>query len=407
MQSVTRRVGLLVLVALSFASAVAWGAGAGFVRSPYLGLPGDPATTIAISWKTTQPLAAVVRYATAAQFDKTGRFAQTQSVAATAGSPDDVYHTSLSGLSPDTAYAYRVDLVDGSGRVATRSPVGRFSTAAPSLDHFTFTVYGDTRTYPTRHDLVVAAMVKDQPRFVVEVGDLVEFGGVDVLWDRNYFPAIAPLAKDAPYLTVLGNHEQNSPQYYAGFVLPPGSGEQNKEWWNLDYGVVHLVGLDSNVLTLPNGFARMREQVAWLKADLAAARARGERFIFVFFHHPLFSSDTEYAPGNTGLRAIWQPIFVEYGVNVVFCGHSHQYERLVEDGVNYIVTGGGGAPLGGFLATPIPGSVKRVSELHYMRVTIDGDTVTIEMIPVAKVEGAKTLPLSPEPFDRLVIHATR
>jgi acid phosphatase type 7 len=406
MRKTSRRTGWLLAVVLLLASAVAWGAQPGFVRTPYLGLSGHPATTVAVSWKTTQPVRAIIHYAAVAQFDESGRFTQTQSVSATSGSKTDVYHAALEDLSPNTAYTYQVDLVTDSGAIVARSLVGRFRTAAPGLDHFTFAVYGDTRSNPTHHDAVVDAMIKIHPRFVVEVGDLVEFGGVSALWDNNYFPAIAPLAKDAPYLTVLGNHEQNSPQYYAGFVLPPGGGEDHKEWWSLDYGVVHLVGLDSNVLTLPNGFARMREQIAWLKADLAAARARGERFIFVFFHHPLYSSDVDYAPGNTGLRALWQPIFVKYGVNVVFCGHSHQYERLIEDGINYIVTGGGGAPLGGFLATPIAGSVKRASELHYMRVTIDGDTATIDMIPVGKVESGKVVPVPQTPFDQLVIHAS-
>jgi len=405
MRRVARTSGLLILGVVCLISGVACGAPPAFVRVPYLGLHQTPSSTIVISWQTTQSAAAIVRYATATQFDAADGFTQSVSVPAADGSATHVYHLLLSGLSPDTAYDYRVDLVASSGQAVAQGPIGRFQTAAADLSHFTFTIYGDSRTYPKHHDLVVAAMAKDQPRFAVEVGDLVAFGGVDVLWDRNFFPAIAPLAKDAPYLTVLGNHEQDSPQYYSAFVLPPGGGEHGKEWWSLDYGVVHLVGLDSNVLTLPNGFTRMREQVAWLKADLAAARARGERFIFVFFHHPLYSSDSGYAPGDAGLRAIWAPIFVKYGVNAVFAGHCHQYERLVEDGVNYVVTGGGGAPLTGFIAHPIAGSKSHVSELHYMRVTIDGDTATIEMIPVGKVEGGKVIPLSSAPFDRLVIHA--
>jgi len=407
MRHAVRNAGLLALIVVCSAAGLVWGGPAAFVRAPYLGLAQTPSTTMAISWQTTMSTPAIIRYATTAAFDASGGFTQSVSVPAAQGGKKDVYHVLLSGLLQNTAYAYRVDLVDGAGEVVCRSPVGHFETAAPALDHFTFTVYGDSRTYPKHHDLVVAAMAKDQPRFTVEVGDLVAFGGVDVLWDKNFFPAIAPLAEDAPYLTVLGNHEQDSPQYYQAFVLPPGGGEHGKEWWSLDYGVVHLVGLDSNVLTLPNGFTRLREQTAWLKADLAAARARGERFVFVFFHHPLYSSDSGYAPGNTGLRAIWLPIFQTYGVNAVFAGHCHQYERLVEDGVNYIVTGGGGAPLTGFVAHPIAGSVRHVSELHYMRVTIDGDEATIEMIPVASVENGSAVPLSSAPFDRLVIHADR
>ncbi len=372
-----------------------------FIRTPYLGFDGNPATTMVVSWKTGEPATGTVSYAPQAMYTKTGRFTRVVTVSAKSGGKHHVYHATLSGLAPDTRYVYQVKLV--AGLKSTMSARGEFWTAATKLDHFTFDVYGDTRTYPARHALVVKAMEKDHPRFVVHTGDLVEFGGVDMLWDGRFFPSVAPLAKDAPYLTVLGNHEQDSPQYYEGFSLPPGGGEENKEWWSMDYGVVHLIGLDTNALMLPNGFTRMRNQISWLKKDLKAAKARGEKFIFVFFHHPLFSSDYSYGPGNTGLRTLWHPIFKEYGVNVVFSGHCHQYERLVEDGVNYIVTGGGGAPLGGFKDTPVPGSVKRASLLHYVRVTVSGDQVRLEMIPVAKVEGNNVIPVPPQPADVLTI----
>ena len=372
-----------------------------FIRTPYLGFGSDPATTIAVSWKTVAPAAGTIMYASQAEYTRTGRLPHAVTVPATSGGQHNVYHATLTGLTPNTHYVYRVKLsANGKSTVSTS---GEFWTAAAKLDQFTFDVYGDTRTYPARHRLVVEAMAADHPRFVVHTGDLVEFGGVDMLWDGRFFPTVAPLIKDSPYLPVLGNHEQNSPQYYEAFTLPPGGGEDGKEWWSMDYGVVHLVGLDSNALTLPNGFTRMRNQIAWLKKDLAAAKARGAKFIFVFFHHPLYSSDAGYYPGNTGLRQLWAPIFAKYGVNVVFSGHCHQYERLVENGVNYIVTGGGGAPLSGFNSTLVSGSVKHVAMLHYVRVTISGDKAILEMIPVAKVEGAKVIPVPHQPWDTLVI----
>ncbi len=372
-----------------------------FTRTPYLGLGNDTTSEMVISWKTAHPVDGVVYYAPQVVYEKNGDFSNRVNVSAASAAENDVYHVRLDNLSPDTEYVYKVKL--GSGASSTVSEQGSFWTSSSGLQRFVFDVYGDTRTYMQRHKLVVKAMNADHPRFVVHTGDLVETGGVEKLWDDRFFPAISSLAKDAPYLTVLGNHEHNSPLYYESFALPTGGGRDKKEWWSVDYGIVHLVGLDSNVLTLPHGFALNREQLSWLKNDLAAAKARGERFIFVFFHHPLFSSDREYAPGNTGLRQLWHPIFKKYGVTAVFSGHCHSYERLVEDGVNYIVTGGGGAPLGGFTDQPTPGSVKRAKLLHYMRVTIAGDEAKIEMIPVAKVEGNTVTELPPQPFDTLVI----
>ncbi len=376
-----------------------------FTRTPYLGFGNDTTMGIVISWKTERPVDGVVYYAPQVVYEKGGVFSNSVNVSADSATEDSVYHIALTNLLPDTEYVYKVKL--GSGISSTVSDLGRFWTSSSDLNHFVFDVYGDTRTYMQRHMRVVRAMIADHPRFVVHTGDLVETGGVEKLWDDRFFPAISPLAKDAPYLTVLGNHEQNSPLYYESFALPVGGGKAKKEWWSVDYGVVHLVGLDTNILTLPHGFALNREQLNWLKNDLAAARTRGERFIFVFFHHPLFSSDIEYAPGNTGLRQLWHPIFKKYGVTAVFSGHCHSYERLVEDGVNYIVTGGGGAPLGGFADPPIPGSVKRARLLHYMRVTISGDEAKIEMIPVAKVKDGTITELPPKPFDTLMIRSVQ
>jgi len=394
----------LILLALLLVSGLAQEQA--FIRSPYLGLDSNPSSSVALSWKVAEPLAGVIHYATAS--DYVGKFTSELDVSAESGSKHHVYHALLTNLKPDTEYVYQVELEDSGGKTVAVSAQGHFRTAAPDLDKFTFAVYGDTRTYPQRHRLVIEAMMKDKPRLVVHTGDLVEFGGLDSLWDERFFWAIAPLARDVPFLAVLGNHEQNSPEYYEGFVLPPGGGQEKKEWWSVDYGIVHLVGLDTNVLTLPHGFARMEEQVDWLKEDLATARERGARFIFVFFHHPLFSSSIAYAPGNTGLRQLWHPIFVQYGVDAVFEGHCHSYERLIEDGVNYIVTGGGGAPLGGFKGEHIPGSVKAISGiLHYVRVTIGGDRATLEMIPVAKVSNGRVTSVPPEPRDRLVIAARR
>jgi len=77
----------------------------------------------------------------------------------------------------------------------------------------------------------------------------------------------------------------------------------------------------------------------WLLKDL---RLNNKPFTVVFFHHPPYSS------GNHGstryLRLIWGIAFEFFNVDIVFNGHDHCYERGKVGSVNYIVTGGGGAP---------------------------------------------------------------
>jgi hypothetical protein len=68
------------------------------------------------------------------------------------------------------------------------------------------------------------------------------------------------------------------------------------------------------------------------------------------------------------------PLFEQYGVNIVFNGHNHCYERSVANGVTYIVTGGGGAPL----YTEVnesPDSFYFASVHHFVQITLSGGTL--------------------------------
>jgi acid phosphatase type 7 len=72
----------------------------------------------------------------------------------------------------------------------------------------------------------------------------------------------------------------------------------------------------------------------------------------VFLHNPPYTCAP--LPAHTSdmdVRGILCPLFEQYGVNMVFTGHNHEYERNYANGVYYIVTGGGGAPLHPSLAT--------------------------------------------------------
>jgi len=367
------------------------------IWGPILGAIADD--SVYVSWRSDSPLEGELRYSEADAYDSTRKWEKSIPVISPAGAGE----VRLERLDPGRTYRYQ--LMTRDGRRVYTSRIGRFTTPTPGLDSFSFLVYGDTRTFPERHRMVIEAMAKNDPkaRFVVNTGDLVETP-LDSRF-KTFFSVIDDFARDHPYLAVIGNHEKNSPRYYNYLSLPKGGGKDNEEWWSMDYGTVHLIGLDSNVTSRSNGVILMREQIAWLKGDLQAAKERGARFIFVFFHHPLFSSDEEYKPGDLALRQLWHPIFLEYGVTAVFSGHCHNYERLIEEGINYIVTGGGGAPVYGLSPERVDGSQTGLAALHYVRVTISGDRAEIEMIPVGKVEGNSVTPLPAEPFDSITVPA--
>jgi len=67
-------------------------------------------------------------------------------------------------------------------------------------------------------------------------------------------------------------------------------------------------------------------------------------WLFVFFHVGLFTSRGEgYL--ETGMRERLAPLFEQYNVDAVFMGHHHSYERVIVNGITYIITAGGGASL--------------------------------------------------------------
>jgi hypothetical protein len=84
-----------------------------------------------------------------------------------------------------------------------------------------------------------------------------------------------------------------------------------------------------------------RAQLDWIDKNLPG----GTGWKIAFFHHPLYSSGFHAQPltgkqEQESLRAIWEPRFCEYGVDVVFTGHEHYYERIVpQHGIQHFVSG--------------------------------------------------------------------
>lgn len=111
-----------------------------------------------------------------------------------------------------------------------------------------------------------------------------------------------------------------------------------------------------------------QEQMTWLEQQLADNKAP---WLFVYFHIGLFTSRSEDFL-ETGLRERLVPLFERYAVDAVFMGHHHSYERIVVNGITYIVTAGGGAGLYE-LQQPEPGSQVAASVHHFTVIEIDGD----------------------------------
>jgi acid phosphatase type 7 len=386
---------ILVILLVMMTSALAFAQESSpLIWGPDLGAIGTD--NVSITWNTSRAVGADLRYSTAKFYDATGSWDETLSFSPHEGMAE----IHLTDLTPGTTYRYQLVIYEGDALYT--SPVGHFTTSSPDLPTFSFLVYGDTRTNQDQNGLVCDTMAADEPNaaFVVSTGDLVESPTIGRF--TSFFSAIADLALSHPYLAVIGNHEKGSPYYYRFLALPTGGGDSNEEWWSFDYGNVHFVGIDSNTLTGANAIQMMKEQLEWVKNDLANSQAE---FKIVFFHHPIYSST--WGDGvNAQLQQLWEPIFRETGVDIVFNGHMHCYEHLYVNGIHYIVTGGGGAPLQETVDNNVAsGTVfRRYGTLHYMRVTVSGNMIRVDAIPVASVYNDEVhLVPSGRPMDSFTI----
>jgi len=321
---------------------------ADLIRGPYL--QSVTADSITVVWETDRPTHGTVAYG------ETGTYGLRVADPAVGTR----HAVSLTSLAPYTAYHYRVE----SGG-APLSEDATFRTAAGSdQTRFTFAVFGDTRTGHQFHRAVVARMVEAAPDFVLHTGDLVANGSIPDHWD-TLFKIEQALLAHTPLFLAMGNHERNDALYADGrhpsdlFYLPG-----NERWYTFDYGNARFVCLQVNGY---GDFSPGSQQYAWLVETLAA---NTQPWLFVFFHVPPYSSVQDALEAD--VRGALVPLFERYGVDVVFNGHHHNYERNEMNGVTYVVSAGGGAPLYAAQERE-PTQAAFALAYHFVLVEVDGD----------------------------------
>ena len=273
----------------------------------------------------------------------------------------DSHEITLSQLKPNTLYYYRV-----SGGISTKK--GTFFTGSDYDAFFRFAVYGDSRSNPDIHKKLAQGILAQNPDLILHVGDMVSDGSRKDKWGKQFFKPLSDVIAHIPIFPCFGNHEKKSEFYFRYFSLPG-----NESWYSFDYGNSHFIALDSN-----SEYRRGSKQYRWLRRDLRKSRARWK---FVFFHHPPYNSGAHKS--LLPLRDALTPLFRKYGVDMVFSGHAHTYERtypikaLVKPKshpITYIVTGGGGAKL--HKITPGLWTANSALEHHFCLVEISGDELT-------------------------------
>lgn len=261
---------------------------------------------------------------------------------------------SIYGVPPDTAGNDSIKVIVSDGELAD-SAVVPIRLLPPLV------VYGDTRTGHDAHRRVVGWIQTVHPSTVFHVGDLVNDGTLQSDWDI-FNEIVADMLAQSEFFPALGNHEYQSQLFFDNFELPG-----NEQWYSVVRNRVHFIILNSCVDIGPGS-----DQYQWLHSDLASV-ADSIWYTAVVFHHPPYSTGA-HAEDELGLRDILVPVFEQYGVDIVFTGHDHDYERSHCGGIFYIVTGGGGAPLRD-QARQHPCSDLFLKQYHFCKLSVLPDEV--------------------------------
>lgn len=194
-----------------------------------------------------------------------------------------------------------------------------------------FAAIGDMETgkrpqYETAREM--AKVRKDFPfQFVITLGDNIYGGHTPRDFELKFeVPYKALLDAGVKFYASLGNHDRASERSYKLFNM------NGDNYYAFTKGNVRFFALDSNYMD--------PKQLSWLRTQLADVPSSDWKICY--FHHPLYSSARKHGPA-TDLRLLLQPLFIDYGVNVVFSGHEHVYERIKpQNGIYYFIEGASG-----------------------------------------------------------------
>jgi hypothetical protein len=320
----------------------------------------DPTREMYVSWSTVTPISKPrVSYGT--PDDGYGREvrAETRTYLDAASNREVyVYHAHLRDLRPDTTYIYAAF---GEGVLPD---AGTFRTAPTGRVPFTFTSFGDqsvptvswlpgatTGAYsagisglasPSSGD-IVHGIEQVQPLFHLLNGDLCYANISDdrVRTWNSFFANNTRSTRYRPWMPAAGNHENekgNGPigyqAYLTRFALPSnGSADFNGLWYAFTVGSVRVIVLQNDDVALQDGGDSYVSgysagaQRAWLESQLRAARSSRRIDWVVVCMHQVMISTSDANGADLGIRQTWGPLFDQYEVDLVLCGHEHDYER--------------------------------------------------------------------------------
>ncbi len=350
------------------------------VRGPFLQ---DPSVNgMKIVWRTHEPSVGQVSYGIGDAREK--------SVGSNTPSLEHVVE--LANLSPDTEYSYQVT-VERDQRTA-HSQVHTFRTLK-AAGPVRFAVLADSGK-GTRAQYAIAEQIHLwKPDLVLHGGDVVYPDFTDGRADFRCFSVYREDLAQLPYFFAAGNHDITyglspflSAFHQATNDTPPiihtEQGTAPELYFSFDHGDVHFTVLFAPFFS-QYALREGNPQHQWFEQDL---KKSDKPWKVLLLHHNVFSSsahgfddwDRNGIIDQTELQNLIIPLAKKYGVQIVFTGHDHVYERFTPvEGVHFVTSAGGGGGLYS-LTRRLPGSAQFWQRYHFAAVSIDGPELKLEAI---------------------------
>lgn len=307
------------------------------LRGPYLQAATD--TSVHIRWRTDAAEAGRVQWGTSA-----GNLSFSKSETASANDHEII----LTGLTANTKYWYAI----GNANTVLQGDAANYFQTLPikgSKGLLRIGVIGDCGNNSVNQmnvrDGLQAYLGSSYMNAWLLLGDNAYSYGLDAEYQSAFFNIYKDkFLKQSPLYPSPGNHDysdnstyQDNHQipYYANFSMPingeaGGTPSHNPAYYSYDVGNVHFLSLDAfgredNSTRL---YDTLGKQVQWIKQDLAANQNKD--WIIAYWHHAPFSLGSrngETEADMTAIRTNFIRILERYGVDLILCGHSHDYER--------------------------------------------------------------------------------
>lgn len=176
-------------------------------------------------------------------------------------------------------------------------------------------------------------------------------------------PYAALLAANVKFQASLGNHDRPENVSYKPYNM------NGQRYYTFVRKNVRFIALDSTLMDA--------KQLEWLDATL---KTSSDEWKICYFHHPLYSNARRHG-SSVDLRVLLEPIFVRYGVNVVFSGHDHVYERIKpQKGIYYFVSGAAGQLRRGNMRPTEETAAFFDRDLSFILVEIAGGDMSFEAV---------------------------